>query len=355
MIGNLAPKELVMQVAILSDDYPSFHKPMAESLSKMLWRLGINNEIFFEGTSALILDHKTLKLDDLVKKLKKFDAFFICAHMPTSLAKNLYQGVDRLKALLPAPVINYDLCFLATRGIWIDRIRTESKYGGFAGFNRFDFYVVVSNISEFPIRQGVSWPVVVIGGDFRNDELYPDQDDFRALIDFERSEFNQERHVQLTVLQKLKIPYTVLSGSYSHKDIYSIYRKHSVYFLAHGESFGLPIVEAQNCGCCIFTPYKNWAPSHYINKSSYDRGEGDLNKNFVVYNNDPQKLEEELIEVRKIYSPDLVIREFESKNPDLRKGNLENLADVMTRIKLGKINCRSGLNYNGLEDQIITS
>jgi glycosyltransferase involved in cell wall biosynthesis len=345
-----------MQVAILThDDYPSFHKPMAESLSKMLSVLGINNEIFFESTFALTLEHQSLKLDDLIENLKKFDAIFICAHMPGSLAKNEYQGVDRLKAVLSAPIINYDLCFWATRGSWIDRIRTESEYDGFAGFNRFDFYVVVSNISELPIKEGVSWPVVVIGGDFRNHELYPDQDDFRALMDFERSEFNQERHVQLKVLQKLKIPYTVLSCSYSHKDIYRIYRKHSVYFLAHRESFGLPIVEVQNCGCCIFTPYKNWAPSHYINKSPYDRGEGDLNKNFVVYNNDPQRLEQELIELRRIYSSDLVIREFESKNSDLRKGNLENLADVMTMIKLGKINCRSGLNYNGLEDQIITS
>jgi hypothetical protein len=223
-----------MQVAILSDNLPSYRKPMAESLSKMLTALSINNEIFCEGTSALNLD-ETANLDGLLKKLPKFDAIFVCAHMPLSLAKNSYQGVDRLKAELGAPIIDYDLCFWATRGTWIDLVRTESQYGGFAGFNRFDYYVVVSNISALPIKQSVSWPVSVVGGDFRHDELYSDQDDFRVLIDFEDSNFNQERDIQLNVLQQMKIPYTILSGFYRQKDIYRIYRKHSVYFLAHPE------------------------------------------------------------------------------------------------------------------------
>jgi hypothetical protein len=81
--------------------------------------------------------------------------------MPNTLSKKSYQGVDSLKASLKIPIINYDLCFWATRGAWCDRVRSEPQFGGFSGFGRFDYYVVVSNISENPIKKDIDWPVSV--------------------------------------------------------------------------------------------------------------------------------------------------------------------------------------------------
>jgi hypothetical protein len=346
-----------MRFAILSDDYPSFRRPMAISLSKMFTSLGQESVIFYEGTEVLgriepsrpvdrMKSHiKTIinfawrekypseypsvrSLAVLKSKLRAFDAVFICAHMPSTLSKNSYQGVDSLKASLKI--------LWATRVAWCDRVRFEPYFGGFSGFGRFDYYVVVSDISEHPIKKDIDWPVSVIGGDFSDAELYPEQTEFRALIDFERDDHIAERKIQVKTLEKLNIPYTVLSGTYSHRALYTIYRKHSVYFLAHRESFGLPIVELQHCGSYIFAPYKNWAPSHYINKSPYIRGEGELSRNFVVYFNDAKILEEKLLEIRGHYSPKAVLDEFATQNPDLHKGNLANLAEVIAKIRAGR-------------------
>ena len=40
-------------------------------------------------------------------------------------------------------------------------------------------------MSNLPIKEKSHWPLTVIGGDFRNEELFPEQEDFRALIDFD--------------------------------------------------------------------------------------------------------------------------------------------------------------------------
>ena len=130
-----------MRIAILSDDSASYTKPMAVSLNKMLNKINIKNEIFYNGTSALnykikknlserikeiakkiinsfIKDRYIIpsfeELLILKKKLIKFDAIIVCAAIPASLAKNYYNGIIFLRKYLKIPIINYDVHFWAT-------------------------------------------------------------------------------------------------------------------------------------------------------------------------------------------------------------------------------------------------
>ena len=113
-----------MRIIILSDDAPTYLKPMALSLSNMFTKLGIYSEICYEGTKILnIKNNYTLtdkiknfkhmffnlfikkkykkhirptlqELSFLCERIKTFDAVFVCAHMPYNLQNNCYQGID---------------------------------------------------------------------------------------------------------------------------------------------------------------------------------------------------------------------------------------------------------------------
>ena len=372
-----------MRIIILSDDTPTYLKPMALSLSRMFTRLGIDSEICYDGTRILNIrnNYKTIDLiknfarrfvnffiktkytkhihptlhefNSLCENIKNFDAVFVCAHMPYNLSNNFYQGIDLLRKKIKIPIIDYELCFLwATKSWWYKKV---SDQGVFSGFGRFDHYVLISQMSDLPIKEKSHWPLTVIGGDFRDKELFPEQKDFRALIDFDKKTKFKERTIQIKVLEELKIPYTILSGTYTHTELYRIFRKHSIYFLSMPENFGLPIVELQNCGCKVFIPKKYWASAHYINKDPYKKGDGDLNNNFVVYDNDPKILKEKIIDLKKKFSPKKIIDEFANKNQNFYSGNLLNLKKVLDEIKNNKINSMSRLDYNDLEKEIISS
>jgi hypothetical protein len=207
-------------------------------------------------------------------------------------------------------------------------------------------------VSEIPVKK-ISWPISVIGGNFTNQYLKPKQKEFRALIDFKRNKYLAERKIQIKILKKLNIPFTILSKKYKHSEICKIYSEHSIYFLAHRESFGLPIVELQNCGCYIFTPYKRWAPSHYINKGIYSRGEGNLNSNFIIYNNDPLLLEKKIKEIKFSYSAKKVVNQFIKKNNNFHKGNKNALRTFIKKLKSNKINYSSHQNYKKLDNHIL--
>ena len=373
-----------MRIIILSDDTPTYLKPMALSLSRMFKRLNIDSEIFFDGTRILNIKKnykfidkiKNLKrrlisffikgkyknhihptsqeFNSLCEKIKMFDAVFVCAHMPYNLSNDFYQGIDMLREKIKIPIIDYDLCFLwSTKPTWYKEISEDQ--GVFSGFGRYDHYVLISQMSNLPIKEKSHWPLTVIGGDFRDEELFPEQKDFRALIDFDKKTKFEERKIQIKVLEELNIPYTILSGIYTHSELYRIFRKHSIYFLSMPENFGLPIVELQNCGCKVFIPYKYWAAAHYTNKDPYEKGDGDLNSNFVVYDNDSQLLKEKILNLKEKFSAKQIIGEFSNKNLDYYSGNLLNLKKVLDKIKSNEISSTSGLNYKELEKEIIPS
>jgi hypothetical protein len=95
------------------------------------------------------------------------------------------------------------------------------------------------------------------------------------------------------------------------------------------------------------------APSHYIGKSPYEPGEGTLNRNFIVYDNDANILEEKLCRIRIDYDPDRVIAEFSTKHPELVRGDVGALASVIAEIASRKIGPGIGKSYLGLENHIV--
>ncbi|RZK13830.1 MAG: hypothetical protein EOO43_17280, partial [Flavobacterium sp.] len=371
-----------MKIAIITDQKPSFRMPMGIGLNRMLTKIGVESTLFFDEEISQTVYTKVEKLvigfknfvkkiinkvglkkyeiielhsnQSLLKQLSGFNAVIVVAHLPTSLSKKHFSYVEEIRSKIKLPILNYDLCFWSTRGDWCERVINEPQWGGFTGFDRFDWYLAVSNISEFPQNKNIEWPVTVVGGSFENTELYPDQNHvFKVLIDFERPKYSDERKLQLEVLNELNIPYTILEGEYDYSVLCSIYRQHSAYFLAHRESFGLPIVEVQNCGSYIFTPYKNWAPSHYINKAVSDSGEGDLSGNFIVYDNQKDKLAKELMRIKNEFNASVVIETFTASHPHLRCGDLEKLKLVSSMIKDGRINSLTHLDNKGIGKYII--
>ena len=366
-----------MNVAILANDRPSYYKPMADALVRMLSTVGVRSSVFYEGTSVLNHPHPGVQfvaevwarralnvigkqyyvpsvttIHTLVKKLKGFDAIVVVGHMPTTFSNAHYTGVDILKQRLEVPVINYDLCFVANHRIWLKWLRTDPQYRGFAGFDRFDYYVVVSETTEEALPRGVAFPITRIGGDFRATNLFPEQKEFVALLDFSRQNHPEERAIQLQALKETNTPYQVLAGRYSPEAIRAVYRRCAIYFLAHRESFGLPIVELQHCGCQIFTPYRRWAPAHYRNKSLYEEREGELGANFKVYHNELDTLKKMIEEAKARFDPNRVVASFKEEYPDFYQGNVAALSSVVDKMKQGVIHHRSHQDYVGLEQAI---
>jgi len=368
-----------VKIAILSNDNnESFIKPISQGLGVMLANLGYQYKIFFDGHTRIDNpDNKSLKqrIKNIAKRslnqlganyvcidmiafrqlkdeLTDYDVIILTANIPNTFSKQRFIGLELLRDLT-LPILNYDLHFWQTRRFWFETVATDPSYGGNTGFSRFDFYLAASNISEFPLSNEVNFPVEVVGLDLRSDNLYPEQKEFKALIDFEDKVYHNERSLQVKSLEDLDIPYTALTGFYTQEEIRALYRTHSLYFLSQRESFGLPIVEVQLCGGLIFTPWKKWAPSHYI-KDPYKPGEGMLGDNFYVYDNDINKLKDLIIKARKSFSAETNICNFKSQYPHLYAGDLKTLKRCMQKISSGEICASSHHSYEGLEKYIIT-
>lgn len=372
-----------MKIAVLGNNRPSFVKPMSESFIRMCNDIDIECVFFQEGTDLLekgslpiknrfttkfkffvksILNNfkkdkyeipKFIDIESFSKELKKFDLIVVVAHLPSTLSGACFTGIESLRSLSKTPIVNYDLVSWTTRGPWIEKVKTNSLYGGFTGFTRFDWYFTLSNISEFPEKKNLNFPGTTIGGNFNAQYLFPNQNGFKILLDFKRDSNLIERGIQIKVLERLQITYTVLDGSFSHEELCSVIRTHSAVFLAHRESFGLPIIEAQLCGLKIITPYKYWAPSHYINKEVTESGQGDLSSNFIVYDNNEDILEKELIKLKAEFDANRNLEIFTKSQPHFHKGNLDALSEILKKFESGELNSISHENYSNIEDEII--
>ncbi len=132
------------------------------------------------------------------------------------------------------------------------------------------------------------------------------------------------------------IPFKVLHGSYSIEEIRRIDRSCSLYFVAHRESFGLPICEVQASGGVILTPYAHWCHAHYM--ATPERGHtGELPQNFIVYDNDRQQLVSELERLRRDYNAEAALANFQRDQPHFYWGNSTELARVVAMIEAGTI------------------
>lgn len=368
-----------MRVAILANDKASFIKPMAEGLANMLRRLDAEPEVFYDGLAILDFSvseslkrstkngikillnglgqrHHVLeqiisreRLSSFEEQLKTFDVLVVVCNIPDAFLASRLIGIERFRRKFSLPVVLYQNYYLATRGPWINKIK---KCGGF-GLERYDWYLAASMVSEYPLTTA-RHPCSLIGHDLRCNSLNSEKKKhFRVLLDFERKGNEKERALQIQALETLKIDYLQLEGHYSQQEIRQLYSQYSAICLSSRESFGLPIVENQLCGNLIFTPHRNWAPSHYINKSVLEPGEASLGRNFYVYNNDMNTLKEQLSYVQQHYEPKHVIENFRQEYPHLYHGDLTALNDCITKVRKGDITCHSHLEYEKLNSEVV--
>jgi len=325
---------------------------MAEGLQRMLSRLGVDAHVFYDGlrtlqsyalparTADALRTARRILIDCLtLRKLRTYDVIVVVNHLPSAFMKSL--RVERIRRAVPnTPVVLYDLVYLPTCGPWADWLRQGNPEMGVPpgqyGLGRYDWYLCASVVSETAVRE-VQQPYSLIGLDLDDGTLFPQQKgEFLALIDFERPVHMAERAVQIQALEETRTKYIVLNGSYSREEIRSIYRKCSAYFVAHGESFGLPICELQACGSQVLTPYERWCGAHWI-KDVRQPGPGTLSPNFIVYANDRHRLIEALNRLKTSHQVSSVVETFREQHPQLWRGDERQLRMFVDRLDRGEI------------------
>ena len=353
----------VMKVAILTSRANSFPHIMAEGLKRLLTSSGIESVIFRDGlwliarTAPAANGRGAVRqnIRDGMKRaflavLKRFDVVVVTAHMPHAFLRNFMDDEVMRYALPDTPIVLYDLVYLPTRGQWAQWLREGNPalgvaQGGNYGMERFDWYLATSAVSEYPLI-GTEHPVSLIGLNLDDGTLFPEQPKkFTALLDFEREAHPEERRVQIAALRETGIDFVPLTGKYSISEIRALYRRASVYFIAHRESFGVPICELQACGSHVMTPYSNWVPSHWIKDDLSVPGPGRLTENFVVYRNDFESLKESLLRIRDQFAPADVRRRFLEEQPEYYYGSRQALTAFLDGIQGGSINAGSHLKY----------
>lgn len=364
-----------MKIAILASDDRSFRPVMARSLASMLYDL---------SCEVLWLDHGLFLMTSLVAQcrkdsgvlamaihrlrlarrrfkmrtlLKDCDAVAVIGHLPHAFMEQY--PIEALRRVIPhTPIVLYANYYLPTRGRWLKFLKEGSPqhgvpHGGNHGMERYDWYLATSVASEYTLMS-VPQPCSCIGIRIRDESLFPDQrGEFRALIDFERPDHLHERAIQVQALHDVGVKYEVLSGSYDLTAIREIYRRTSIYFVAHRESFGIPICEVQACGAKIFTPYANWCPSHWIKEDLKVPGPGRLGSNFVVYDNRLQILKERIDETRRTFDAHANVAEFMRSNATLATGDLGSLREFIGRLARGEIRADSHADYAPLNDLVM--
>jgi len=369
-----------MRVVILSNDKPSFQKPMADGLARILQNNSVTTKVLYEGldslefpyvsfrsrlisftkrllkslfkSNKLLFINRSIGIEKLIKRIKDFDAVIVIAHFPSTMAKRNLVGLEIIRERTTVPIINYDLVFVNNADGWFKKIKEEDRFGGFTGLERFDYYLVASDNCEIPVNPIAGFPYLKMGLDLRSRFLKTHKQEFNVLLDFPRIGFESYRLLQKEVLDELSIPYRELKGTYSPSDIRKIYSSSSAFFLSFRETFGLPIVELQLCGAKIFLPYSHWAPSHYLKKSD-EPGVGKLGSNFIVYGNDRNKLKSELLNLRTSFNSRENLFLFKTEYPDFEKCNMEGVKKFISLLESGQINASSHKNYNVITDNLI--
>jgi hypothetical protein len=362
-----------MKVAIIADDRPSFIRPTAEGLARMLKACGADAVLHYDGLAHLALrtsvdSHSirsvagsTLRLipsrrafGEFAERVGDVDLIVVVLNVPASFAKGPYPGIEALRKRWPnVPIVNYDVHFLPTMDSWarfllrgeMNALTEESSRifeRGCFGLERYDWYLMAS--VERELRLPVEpLPYSHIGLDLDDGSLYPDQKGkFLVLVDFIRqgAENLAYRKVQLEALELAGVDYLVLEGRYTREEIRAIYRRTSMYFLAFCESFGLPICELQACGARVYMPDPYWASSHWLSDDQYGPRQPKYSSNFVVYENDPGLLAERIREEARTFDPPSVRATFERVQPQLLHGDRAALLDFLKRVEDGTIHSR---------------
>ena len=313
------------------------------------------------GSSLRVIRHRGM-FDELVERIAESDAIVIVAHVPMSFAKGTLRNIESLRERLPwIPLVNYAHYYLPTVDKWGAAILRGEKAGlteedhrnfrrGCFGMDRYDWYLVASVASEIPVPRGPQ-PYSIVGVHIDDGSLYPEQNgEVRALIDFAQTRLNYAafRKKQIDALERVGIPYRVLEGQFSREEIRDIYRHTAMFFLAHRESFGLPICELQACGARIFMPKPEWAGAHWIKDDVTLPGPGRLSPNFSVYDDDLGKLTEQLEIEKSSFDAARNLLTFKEYHPHLYRGDTVAFTDFLNRLDDRSINGATHRDHAGI-------
>ena len=343
--------------AILTTSETGFQPVLAESLATSLKYFGAKSAVM-QGAARWLnnpsgnLSVKRRIADGIyrmnarriVNRLKAFDAVIFVSNIPTAFLNSYFN--DRwLRSCLPeTPLILYQNYYLPTRGKWASYLKAGNvslgiPSPGHFGIERYDWYLCTSTVSEDPFPRQPQ-RCSRIGLRLASPELFPQQQEFRALVDFPRDAHKEEREIVTSTLSKLRIPATTLQGHYPRHKIREIYRNTSCYFVAHRESFGVPICELQACGSLVFTPYNDWCPSHWLKDDIHVCGEGRLTENFRVYQNERSLLEEQLATAVRDWEPGIVRSRFLEEQAIFYWGDTTELARFVENVRFGRIHSK---------------
>lgn len=339
-----------MKTAILGDYSPGYICPMTKGLERMLGKLGCETVVLPHGIKML---SASAGLKGAVKRrifrpyfhqLAECDAIIVVQHLKDAFRTSL--KINELRLMFPdKPVILYDLVYLPTVGLWGPWLE-PTQSNAIRGMDLYDWYLCVSVQNRLPMPAG-DQPCTEIGIDLNDGSLFPDQrGSFKALMDFEREAFPDERRIQLEALEETGTEYEILKGRYSIADIREIYRGCSIYFLAHMESFGVPICELQACGCRILTPYDHWCDAHRLPEG------GGLSPNFTVYENHKKQLINSIEKLKAEMDPAKVVECFRTCHGHFMDGDPDALQTVLDKVGRNEITGQSHREYKNMTEQI---
>lgn len=360
-----------MRIAILTNPLNSFYKPLADGLARMILELGDSAVVFYEGhdlsdfrytpkpiqeglfhffTGNINRLRKKLNQDGFLKQLCSFDLIVLVANIPFAFVRQHFRGLEQVRRMRPElPIVQYNYAYLPQAGkgpLFQTYFGDGFKEKAF-GLERFDHYLIVNLHTPQPL-DAAKHPVTEIGCHLDDGSLYPEQEEFRVLLDFPKEGKEAERAVQLQALKQTGIPYETLRGSYSIQEIRKIYRRSSAYFIAFQESFGFPVCELQGCGSLIFSPYRSWLYSHSMKEDIRKPGFGSFTENFVLYQNDPDLLVEKLKQAALQHDAKQVRETFLRQQGHFFRGNPDALKTFIDKVKKREIHGQSHLQHKEL-------
>lgn len=358
-----------MKFVIFSDKSYNYKRPISDGLKNVLCKMGHEVEIYYDGLYWLEdLNLFKVLIEDIYRffnnlkyknrhifqyrfwnlltfynkkrqeELKKCDCIIIVSNCPSIFHYN--ERINYIREKYKKPIVNYDFHFLPNQGWWKYLLKDNTH----VGLEKFDWYLPIGLITEFPIPNGFPQIYNCIGMDVTHEDLFPQQKDFVVLLDFPREGHEQTRQKEKAALDEIGVKYIELNGRYTTKEIREIYRKCSAYVISFRESFGLPIVELQLCGAYVLTPHKEWVPAHYRNKSPYERGAGELGSNFFEYKT-IDDFKNCVLKLKNEINPNENISKFRNEYPNYYNINKKELNTFISKINTKEITYKTHENF----------
>ncbi len=319
----------MLSVAIVTSAHYRSPRFLAEGLERMLAKLGVHSRVFPQAMTWLNAVRgahggqasrvKALIATSRLKQLDSYDVIVVAGTV------GVLKDLDLFKPLraLNKPVLHYQVFFLGGSPHWMEKISP-------AVLDSFDAFLGVSGIHDAePIKREKFFH---IGMDVLPQCAFESKREFVALLDFARSDYEEERALQQRALKRLNIPALELSGEYDFKGIEAVYNKVAINFVAFPESFGVPVSQLQHYGSLVAAPSRQWVKRHAMlptNTVFTDDDSTPFSGNFLFYENE-EDIVEKMAAVRTIYDAGEVRQEALNSQPYFFKGNLDNLWKAMS-------------------------